>query len=192
MEARTAAAATGAWPSCPHHHSHRPQAYPFLAQVCRHWKGVLESREALPALWSELVVDFSHELITGACGRRLPCLPATVCSCMEGFCCLKALPLLGLFCCVANEVRSRAAYANCPAALPLQACTCRCGGAMCGPAMRSSGRCARRLPLFIQLHPAAAAHPAYILYTLPAEHGLLLQHITAEWHTAWQLQRHIA
>ncbi|KAI7842300.1 hypothetical protein COHA_003941 [Chlorella ohadii] len=41
------------------------RAYPFLAQVCRHWKGVLESREALPALWSELVVDFSHELITG-------------------------------------------------------------------------------------------------------------------------------
>lgn len=41
------------------------QAYPFLAQVCRHWKAVLESREALPALWQELTVDFSHELITG-------------------------------------------------------------------------------------------------------------------------------
>ena len=41
------------------------QAYPFLAQVCRHWKAVLESREALPALWEDLAVDFSHELITG-------------------------------------------------------------------------------------------------------------------------------
>jgi hypothetical protein len=41
------------------------RAYPFLAQVCRHWKGVLESREALPALWQDLVVDFAHELITG-------------------------------------------------------------------------------------------------------------------------------
>lgn len=60
------------------------QAYPFLAQVCRHWKGVLESREALPALWSDLVVDFSHELITGACGKRVPCLPAAVSIYVEG------------------------------------------------------------------------------------------------------------
>lgn len=48
------------------HHAAHPQAYPFLAQVCRHWKAVLESPEALPALWQDLVVDFSHELITGA------------------------------------------------------------------------------------------------------------------------------
>lgn len=41
------------------------RAYPFLAQVCRHWKAVLESPEALPTLWQDLVVDFSHELITG-------------------------------------------------------------------------------------------------------------------------------
>lgn len=48
------------------HRAARLQAYPFLAQVCRHWKAVLESPEALPALWQDLVVDFSHELITGA------------------------------------------------------------------------------------------------------------------------------
>ncbi|KAL4445740.1 hypothetical protein ABPG77_008939 [Micractinium sp. CCAP 211/92] len=41
------------------------RAYPFLAQVCRHWKRVLESPAALQALWGELCIDFGHELITG-------------------------------------------------------------------------------------------------------------------------------
>ncbi len=34
------------------------RAYPFLAQVCRHWKRVLESPAALQALWGELCIDF--------------------------------------------------------------------------------------------------------------------------------------
>lgn len=40
------------------------RAYPFLAQVCRHWKQVLESPAALQALWGELCVDFGHEVVT--------------------------------------------------------------------------------------------------------------------------------
>lgn len=36
------------------------RAYPFLAQVCRHWRAVLGSGEALQTLWSELVVDVSR------------------------------------------------------------------------------------------------------------------------------------
>ncbi|KAL4425880.1 hypothetical protein ABPG75_009896 [Micractinium tetrahymenae] len=41
------------------------RAYPFLAQVCRHWKRLLESPAARQALWGELCIDFGHELITG-------------------------------------------------------------------------------------------------------------------------------
>ncbi|KAK9820853.1 hypothetical protein WJX81_004021 [Elliptochloris bilobata] len=40
------------------------RAYPFLSQVCRRWKTVLDNPAARDVLWRELVVDFGHELIT--------------------------------------------------------------------------------------------------------------------------------
>jgi hypothetical protein len=40
------------------------RAYPFLAQVCRRWRDVLSGAEAMRVLWSEIVVDYAHELIT--------------------------------------------------------------------------------------------------------------------------------
>ncbi|EFN57680.1 expressed protein, partial [Chlorella variabilis] len=39
------------------------RSYPFLAQVCRHWRQALEGPAALQ-LWEELVVDVGHELVT--------------------------------------------------------------------------------------------------------------------------------
>jgi hypothetical protein len=40
------------------------RSYPFLGQVCRRWRQVMDG-PAMLQLWSELVVDFGHELITG-------------------------------------------------------------------------------------------------------------------------------
>jgi hypothetical protein len=40
------------------------RAYPFLGQVCRRWRGALDSPSAQAGLWPEVVIDFGHELIT--------------------------------------------------------------------------------------------------------------------------------
>lgn len=105
------------------HPGHR--SYPFLAQVCRHWKAVLECPAALQ-LWRELVVDFGHELVTGeSClaPARHPVQQAHRVAIVRD-----AAPR----CCVASpDSRCRRRF---------QACMCLWLGATCGRRTPSSGR----------------------------------------------------
>ena len=105
------------------------RAYPFLAQVCRHWKDVLETKEALQTLWGELIVDFGHELITGGWrggrrGRR------------RGRCSGDATQAMSRRCHTAASPATIALNPSPPCAA--QAYTCRCGGATCGRLTTSS------------------------------------------------------
>lgn len=40
------------------------RSYPFLGQVCKRWKSILGTPIAKRSLWSEVVIDFGHELVT--------------------------------------------------------------------------------------------------------------------------------
>lgn len=42
----------------------RLRSYPFLAQVCKRWRSLLDSDGAMNVLWRDVVVDFGQELIT--------------------------------------------------------------------------------------------------------------------------------
>ncbi|GAX82771.1 hypothetical protein CEUSTIGMA_g10197.t1 [Chlamydomonas eustigma] len=40
------------------------RAYPFLGQVCKKWNRILATDQAKAVLWSQIVIDFGHELVT--------------------------------------------------------------------------------------------------------------------------------
>eukprot|EP00887_Chlorella_sp_A99_P004746 scaffold4.g4746.t1 len=40
------------------------RSYPFLPQVCRRFKAIMDSPGARALLWDEVVIDFGHELVT--------------------------------------------------------------------------------------------------------------------------------
>lgn len=40
------------------------RSYPFLGQVCRKWKDLLNTPHAEKVLWEDVVIDFGHELVT--------------------------------------------------------------------------------------------------------------------------------
>ncbi|GAB4823973.1 hypothetical protein N2152v2_011019 [Parachlorella kessleri] len=40
------------------------RAYPFLGQVCKRWRQLLQKDSSQEVLWESLVIDFGHELVT--------------------------------------------------------------------------------------------------------------------------------